>query len=160
MRIIQLNEETHEFNEVAQFEHPYPATKMMWIPDANGAAPPGPPSAALPALRRPARPPHSARHAPRLCESRRAARPAGDDGRLSAHLAQKGRGRAASPRTAAAPGGASGCRNVVDNKSVRLDGLLNNNKNTASRPRPEPRLRPPRSLTEVVPPLGRSFARR
>ena len=51
MRIIQLNEETHEFNEVAQFEHPYPATKMMWIPDANGAAPPGPPSAALPALR-------------------------------------------------------------------------------------------------------------
>ena len=43
-----------------------------------------------------------------------------------------------------------GCRNVVDNKSVRLDGLLNNNKNTASRPRPEPRLRPPRSLTERV----------
>mmetsp|Transcript_6134 Transcript_6134/g.18888 ORF Transcript_6134/g.18888 Transcript_6134/m.18888 type:complete len:156 (+) Transcript_6134:98-565(+) len=37
VRIIQLNEETHEFNEVAQFEHPYPATKMMWIPDANGA---------------------------------------------------------------------------------------------------------------------------
>ena len=153
MRIIQLNEETHEFNEVAQFEHPYPATKMMWIPDANGAAPPG-------RRRRPARPPHNARHAPRLCESRRAARPAGDDGRLSAHLAQTGRGQAASPRTAAAPGGTSGCRNVVDNKSVRLDGLLNNNKNTASRPRPEPRLRLPRSLTEWVRRLGRSFARR
>jgi len=36
VRIIQLDDETHQFNEVAQFEHPYPATKIMWMPDANG----------------------------------------------------------------------------------------------------------------------------
>ena len=72
VRIIQLNEETHEFNEVAQFEHPYPATKMMWIPDANGAR-------------------------------RDLLATTGDYLRIW---------------------------NVVDNKSVRLDGLLNNNKNT------------------------------
>jgi WD repeat-containing protein 68 len=37
VRIIQLDDETHQFNEIGQFEHPYPATKIMWMPDPNGA---------------------------------------------------------------------------------------------------------------------------
>lgn len=37
VRIIQLDDETHQFNEIGHFEHPYPATKIMWMPDPNGA---------------------------------------------------------------------------------------------------------------------------
>lgn len=37
VRIIQLNEEKFEFEEVCSFEHPYPTTKIMWIPDPIGA---------------------------------------------------------------------------------------------------------------------------
>ena len=38
VRIIQLDEETNQFVESGQFEHPYPTTKIMWMPDANGAS--------------------------------------------------------------------------------------------------------------------------
>ena len=37
VRVIQLNEEKFEFEEVCSFEHPYPTTKIMWIPDPIGA---------------------------------------------------------------------------------------------------------------------------
>ena len=37
MRVIQLDEETHQFVDIGGFEHPYPTTKIMWIPDQNGA---------------------------------------------------------------------------------------------------------------------------
>lgn len=37
VRIIQLDEERQEFNELGAFEHPYPATKIMWLPDQTGA---------------------------------------------------------------------------------------------------------------------------
>ena len=36
VRIVQLDEETHEFKDVCGFEHPYPTTKIMWIPDPIG----------------------------------------------------------------------------------------------------------------------------
>jgi len=36
VRLIQLDEESHQFNDIGSFEHPYPATKIMWIPDQNG----------------------------------------------------------------------------------------------------------------------------
>ena len=36
VRIIQLDEETHQFVDNGGFEHPYPTTKIMWIPDQNG----------------------------------------------------------------------------------------------------------------------------
>ena len=39
VRITQLNEESHKFEDIGGFEHPYPATKIMWIPDQNGAKP-------------------------------------------------------------------------------------------------------------------------
>jgi len=39
VRITQLNEETHKFVDITAFEHPYPATKIMWIPDQNGTRP-------------------------------------------------------------------------------------------------------------------------
>lgn len=39
VRITQLDEETREFVDIGGFEHPYPATKIMWIPDQNGARP-------------------------------------------------------------------------------------------------------------------------
>lgn len=37
--IVQLQEETNKFVERASFEHPYPATKVMWIPDKTGKYP-------------------------------------------------------------------------------------------------------------------------
>ena len=37
VRIIQLDEEAHQFVDNGGFEHPYPTTKIMWIPDATGA---------------------------------------------------------------------------------------------------------------------------
>ena len=72
MRVIQLDEETHQFVDIGGFEHPYPTTKIMWIPDQNGAR-------------------------------RDLLATTGDYLRLW---------------------------NVQDNKSVRLECLLNNNKNT------------------------------
>ncbi|KHJ40747.1 WD repeat-containing protein LWD1 family protein [Trichuris suis] len=36
VQIIQLDEEAGEFINTAQFDHPYPATKLMWIPDVRG----------------------------------------------------------------------------------------------------------------------------
>lgn len=38
VRIIQLDEETHQFVDNGGFEHPYPTTKIMWIPDQNGSS--------------------------------------------------------------------------------------------------------------------------
>uniref|UniRef100_A0A7S3AMF5 Peroxin-7 n=1 Tax=Haptolina ericina TaxID=156174 RepID=A0A7S3AMF5_9EUKA len=72
VRIIQLDEEAHQFVDNGGFEHPYPTTKIMWIPDATGAR-------------------------------RDLLATTGDYLRLW---------------------------NVNDNKSVRLECLLNNNKNT------------------------------
>jgi len=72
VRIIQLDEETHQFVDNGGFEHPYPTTKIMWIPDPNGTR-------------------------------RDLLATTGDYLRLW---------------------------NVNDNKSVRLECLLNNNKNT------------------------------
>ena len=72
VRVIQLDEETHQFVDIGGFEHPYPTTKIMWIPDQNGAR-------------------------------RDLLATTGDYLRLW---------------------------NVQDNKSVRLECLLNNNKNT------------------------------
>ena len=72
VRVIQLDEETHKFVDIGGFEHPYPTTKIMWIPDQNGAR-------------------------------RDLLATTGDYLRLW---------------------------NVQDNKSVRLECLLNNNKNT------------------------------
>lgn len=39
VQIVQLDEEAGEFKCWAQFDHPYPATKVMWIPDAKGTHP-------------------------------------------------------------------------------------------------------------------------
>lgn len=36
VEIIQLNEETGKFVTRGRFEHPYPTTKIMWIPDKTG----------------------------------------------------------------------------------------------------------------------------
>ena len=33
VQVIQLDEETGEFAKQAEIEHPYPCTKIMWIPD-------------------------------------------------------------------------------------------------------------------------------
>jgi WD repeat-containing protein 68 len=37
--IVQLNEESGEFVQTGEFKHPYPATKVMWIPDRVGDKP-------------------------------------------------------------------------------------------------------------------------
>jgi len=34
--VVQLNEQTGEFVQRGEFKHPYPATKVMWIPDRTG----------------------------------------------------------------------------------------------------------------------------
>jgi len=39
IEIIQLDEEAGEFHRKAGFDHPYPATKVMWVPDKNGSLP-------------------------------------------------------------------------------------------------------------------------
>jgi WD repeat-containing protein 68 len=36
VEIVQLNEEFGDFDKKATFDHPYPATKVMWIPDKSG----------------------------------------------------------------------------------------------------------------------------
>jgi len=36
VEIVQLNEETSEFQSKGSFNHPYPATKLMWVPDKVG----------------------------------------------------------------------------------------------------------------------------
>lgn len=35
--VVQLNEETGQMGELACFDHPYPTTKIMWIPDKTGS---------------------------------------------------------------------------------------------------------------------------
>ena len=72
VRIVQLDEESHQFVDCGGFEHPYPTTKIMWMPDQAG------------------------NHRDLLATT-------GDYLRLW---------------------------HVLDNKSVRLEALLNNNKNT------------------------------
>ena len=72
VRIVQLDEESHQFVDCGGFEHPYPTTKIMWMPDQTG-------------------------------NRRDLLATTGDYLRLW---------------------------NVMDNKSVRLEALLNNNKNT------------------------------
>uniref|UniRef100_A0AC34R8H5 Uncharacterized protein n=1 Tax=Panagrolaimus sp. JU765 TaxID=591449 RepID=A0AC34R8H5_9BILA len=37
--IVQLREEQGEFLHIGTFDHPYPATKIMWIPDVKGIYP-------------------------------------------------------------------------------------------------------------------------
>jgi len=37
VEIIQLNEDSGRFTSKALFEHPYPTTKIMWIPDKTGS---------------------------------------------------------------------------------------------------------------------------
>ncbi|XP_019850450.1 PREDICTED: DDB1- and CUL4-associated factor 7-like isoform X2 [Amphimedon queenslandica] len=39
VQIVQLNEETGNFSHTATFDHPYPTTKIMWIPDMVGQLP-------------------------------------------------------------------------------------------------------------------------
>lgn len=39
VEIIQLNEEVNAFEKRGQFEHPYPTTKIAWIPDPHGTKP-------------------------------------------------------------------------------------------------------------------------
>jgi len=36
VEIVQLDEETGKFNSKGGFDHPYPTTKIMWIPDKTG----------------------------------------------------------------------------------------------------------------------------
>ncbi|XP_076471078.1 DDB1- and CUL4-associated factor 7-like [Babylonia areolata] len=39
VQIVSLDEATGEFTPKSTFDHPYPTTKIMWIPDPNGALP-------------------------------------------------------------------------------------------------------------------------
>lgn len=39
VQIVVLDEETSEFYAKSTFDHPYPTTKIMWIPDAKGIYP-------------------------------------------------------------------------------------------------------------------------
>ena len=39
VQIVALDEETSEFKPKSTFDHPYPTTKIMWIPDAKGIYP-------------------------------------------------------------------------------------------------------------------------
>ncbi|CAG9129032.1 unnamed protein product [Plutella xylostella] len=39
VQIISLDEETSEFSAKSTFDHPYPTTKIMWIPDNKGVYP-------------------------------------------------------------------------------------------------------------------------
>lgn len=36
VEIVQLNEDTGQFTSKSRFDHPYPTTKIMWIPDKTG----------------------------------------------------------------------------------------------------------------------------
>lgn len=37
VRIVQMDEETRKIEDVCSFEHPYPTTRIKWIPDPSGA---------------------------------------------------------------------------------------------------------------------------
>lgn len=37
VEVVQLNEETGQFHSKGSFVHPYPTTKIMWLPDKTGA---------------------------------------------------------------------------------------------------------------------------
>lgn len=37
VQIVQLDEDNSEFIVRSQFDHPYPTTKIMWIPDSVSA---------------------------------------------------------------------------------------------------------------------------
>ena len=39
LQIVSLDEETSEFSAKSTFDHPYPTTKIMWIPDSKGIYP-------------------------------------------------------------------------------------------------------------------------
>jgi len=39
IEIVQLNEEKGDFETKGSFDHPYPATKIMWSPDRSGDSP-------------------------------------------------------------------------------------------------------------------------
>lgn len=39
VQIVSLDEESSEFYAKSTFDHPYPTTKIMWIPDAKGIFP-------------------------------------------------------------------------------------------------------------------------
>ena len=34
VQVIQLDEETGDFGKLCEIDHPYPSTKIMWIPDS------------------------------------------------------------------------------------------------------------------------------
>jgi WD repeat-containing protein 68 len=39
IQIIEVNETKGEFQKVSQFSHPYPPTKIQWMPDLNSGRP-------------------------------------------------------------------------------------------------------------------------
>ena len=39
MQVVSLDEDTSEFTAKSTFDHPYPTTKIMWIPDSKGIYP-------------------------------------------------------------------------------------------------------------------------
>lgn len=39
VQIVALDEESSEFKALSTFDHPYPTTKLMWIPDSKGTFP-------------------------------------------------------------------------------------------------------------------------
>ena len=39
LQIVSLDEDTSEFSAKSTFDHPYPTTKIMWIPDTKGVYP-------------------------------------------------------------------------------------------------------------------------
>ena len=40
VQIVSLDEESGEFTAKSTFDHPYPTTKIMWIPDSKGTVKP------------------------------------------------------------------------------------------------------------------------
>jgi len=39
VQVVSLDEDTSEFTAKSTFDHPYPTTKIMWIPDSKGIYP-------------------------------------------------------------------------------------------------------------------------
>lgn len=39
VQIVSLDEDSSEFSPKSTFDHPYPTTKIMWIPDSKGVYP-------------------------------------------------------------------------------------------------------------------------
>ena len=35
VQIVQLDQEKGQFDQIAQIDHPYPTTKIIWVPDPN-----------------------------------------------------------------------------------------------------------------------------